>query len=139
MGTSPSLEVKDHGPTESKPLRFYLENDMSFFDKLNKEGLPFPMVRDPKIGLGSITATLVIVSSFLCIATISLAALSGIARVTSLFVNFAEAQQSLINAFNIAFQFFIACGSFYLGRKFQRNEKGALDVSGEDKSSDEAK
>ena len=32
-------------------------------DKLNKYGIPLPMVRDPKTGLGSVSLTLVFMSS----------------------------------------------------------------------------
>lgn len=33
---------------------------------LNSKGVPFPMVRDPKNGLGSITCTMVVVSFAIC-------------------------------------------------------------------------
>jgi hypothetical protein len=33
------------------------------FKKLNKYGIPFPMIRDPRTGLGSVSLTLVFLSS----------------------------------------------------------------------------
>jgi hypothetical protein len=33
------------------------------FKKLNKYGIPIPMIRDPRTGLGSVSLTLVILSS----------------------------------------------------------------------------
>ena len=33
------------------------------FKKLNKYGIPLPMIRDPRTGLGSVSLTLVILSS----------------------------------------------------------------------------
>lgn len=110
---------------------------MKLFDKWNEKGIPAPMVRDPKIGLGSITATLVVVSAGLCTLTILLVAASAVGKVAGVFLNFADAQQAFINAFNISFQFFIACGGFYLGRKFQRSDKGALGMDGNDDSQQE--
>jgi hypothetical protein len=120
---------------KEKPSLFsFVGTDMGLLDKWNKEGIPAPMIRDPKIGLGSITASLVVASAGLCALCIILVALSGVAKVSGLFLNFADAQQSLINAFNIAFQFFLACGGFYLGRKVMRDPKGQLDLGGGDDS-----
>jgi len=36
---------------------------ISFLNKLNKKGIPVPTVRDPKTGLGSVSLTLVFLSS----------------------------------------------------------------------------
>ena len=106
--------------------------------KFNSDGIPAPMVRDPKTGKGSITATLVVVSSGICGACCMLAILSALAKAGGVFSSFTEAQQAIQNAFGISFQFFLACGGFHLGHSFQRSEKGAINIQGDDKDGKES-
>jgi hypothetical protein len=95
---------------------------------LNSKGIPFPVIRDPNTGKGSVTATAFIVSSALCAGCAFLAAVSALAKLAGVFANFAEAQQAITNAFGLSFQFFLACGGFYLGRRIGRDSKGNVTV-----------
>ncbi len=99
-----------------------------FFSKINSNGIPVPTVRDPKTGQGSITASVVVVSAGLCSVCIVMTLLSALSKLAGVFDKFSESQQAFINAFNLSFQFFLASGSFYLGRKMQRDPKGQLGI-----------
>lgn len=44
-----------------------LKKWQAFVSKMNTNGIPLPTVRDPKTGIGSVSLTLVFVSSFLVI------------------------------------------------------------------------
>ena len=70
---------------------------------LNSKGLPLPMVRDPKTGLGSITATMVVVSFAICV----LGVLGRVAKVLD-GVDLTAAHSLLVISV-----------STYLGRKLQ--------------------
>src|SRR5271166_3331457 len=94
----------------------------------NSQGLPLPMVRDPKTGQGSVTTTLVVVSSGICTVCSLLAVLSAVSKLTGLFANFTEAQTAITNAFNLSFQFFLASGGLYVGRKMQRDNTGKIQI-----------
>ena len=109
-----------------------------FIAKLNSAGIPIPVARDPNTGKGSITATTYVISSGLCAMCAVMALLSAMAKLTGLFTDFANAQQAIMNAFGLSFQFFLACGGFYVGRRIGRGAKGEVTVD-EKASSDEPK
>lgn len=74
-----------------------LQSIKDFISKMNSAGAPMPVMRDPKTSIGSITATLVVLSSILVI--------------TSLVSK--KVDQSG------AVEFYIISLGAYLGRKFQ--------------------
>lgn len=75
----------------------------------NAKGIPLPMARDPKTGLGSITCTMVIVSFGIC----ALGVLGKVARIMD-GVDLTAAHSLLVISL-----------SAYLGRKFQSDNKTA--------------
>jgi hypothetical protein len=78
-----------------------IQSIKDFINKMNLAGVPMPVMRDPKTSLGSITATLVVLSSILMIVSLisSKVDKSG------------------------AVEFYVISLGAYLGRKFQT--KGA--------------
>ncbi len=95
-------------------------------NKCNELGVPLPTVRDPKTGKGSITATLVVISSGLI--TICILFMLGvfISRITNWFNLTDVTLASVKEAFSSAMQFYIASLAAYLGRKaslFKADEK----------------
>ena len=63
----------------------------------NNQGINLPVMRDPITGKGSISATLVVISSFFVILSLFVPAISN----------------------SGAFEFYIASATLYLGRKYQ--------------------
>ena len=103
-----------------------------FVDKMNSKGIPMPMVRDPKLGIGSITATLVIVASGLCSISIIIMMAVFFSKLTGLFV-INEATIGVLNdAFSSSIQFLIASVGAYLGRKMQK-DGSKVELDGEQK------
>lgn len=103
-----------------------------FVDKMNSKGVPMPMVRDPKLGVGSITATLVIVASGLCSVSIIIMMAVFFSKLTGLFV-INEATIGVLNdAFSSSIQFLIASVGAYLGRKMQK-DGSKVELDGEQK------
>lgn len=96
-----------------------LEAWKKFINHMNQHGIPVPMVRDPQTGRGSITATLVVVSSGLCSISILVMLLVFIAKVSEYFVITDATFASIKEAFSSALQFFIVSLAGYLGRKLQ--------------------
>lgn len=94
-------------------------------NKANSHGIPFPMIRDPKTGLGSITATLVIMSSGLASISIIMMLAVFIAKITDLFVLNENTFNAVKEAFSSSMQFFIASLAGYLGRRLQSDKKTA--------------
>lgn len=76
---------------------------------MNIVGVPLPVMRDPKTGKGSITATLVVMSSFLVM--------------VSLF--------SKVIVKSGAFNFYVVSLSGYLGRKMM-SDGSKMEISGDD-------
>lgn len=100
--------------------------------RANSHGIPLPMVRDPKTGRGSITATLVVLSSCLAALSIIMMLAVFVAKITSWFVLTDTTLSSVKEAFSASMQFYIASLAAYLGRKIQSN-KNAVSVSSEEK------
>jgi hypothetical protein len=85
---------------------------MAFADKMNKYGVPLPLVRDAKTGLGSVSLTLVFISfNVVLIGLVGkwAGALGGI---------------DITQALNL----FYACAALYWGRKFQGGNSSLGDV-----------
>jgi hypothetical protein len=89
-------------------------------DTANSKGIPMPMVRDPKSGLGSITATLVVVSSGLCAISILMMLAVFLSKMTAFFTLNDATFNIMKEAFSSSMQFFIAAIGAYLGRKMQK-------------------
>lgn len=75
----------------------------NFVNRLNQQGVPLPMLRDPKTGLASMTATLVFLS-------FNTALLGQLGKVTNLFGGVDLTQANYL--------FLLSLGA-YLGRRFQ--------------------
>lgn len=103
-----------------------------FVEKMNSQGIPMPMVKDPKTKEGSITATLVVMSAGLCTITILMMLGAVISKLSGAFRIDENTIPSMREAFYSSIQFLIASLGAYLGRKFQRDEKGAT-LDGESK------
>ena len=87
-----------------------------FVDNMNKKGIPIPTIRDPKTGAGSVTLTMVFMSFNVWMVSVvgkAAGALGGM-----------DSSQCL--------NMFVACAGLYLGRKFQKDEKG-VSVEGTEK------
>lgn len=95
----------------------YIESWKSFIGKLNEKGVPMPTIRDPKSGLGSVSLTLVFVSSLLVIIGI---------------VGKWSAKFGDIDMAN-AMQFFWTSCALYWGRKFQSKDSS---LSGDSENQD---
>jgi hypothetical protein len=108
----------------------------AFLNKSNHDGLPLPMARDPKTGKGSVTVTSYWISFNLCIFCALMFIVSVVARLTGSFAPEAETQAAIQNAASFAFQLYVACGSFYLGRKFQGDGK-TIDVQADKPDKDQ--
>lgn len=83
---------------------------------MNSNGIPIPMIRDPKSG-SSVSLTLVFISFNVWLVSIigkAAGALGGM-----------DPQQTL--------NMFMVCAGLYFGRKFQKDEKGAMTVEGNNK------
>lgn len=95
-----------------------LERWKKFVVDMNAKGIPVPMIRDAKTGLGSVSLTLVFLSFNMWVLSVigkAAGALGGISTSETL-------------------NMFMVCAGLYFGRKMQRNEKGTV-TSLEDKES----
>lgn len=90
-------------------------------DKANTKGIPVPVVRDPKTGMGSITATLVVVSSGLCAISILMMLAVFLSKMTAFFTLNDATFNIMKEAFSSSMQFFVAAIGAYLGRKMQKS------------------
>jgi hypothetical protein len=106
------------------------------FDKWNKYGLPLPMVRDPKISLGSITATMFWASFTMCMVAGVIFLVTALAHLTGVFIPGDATQEAIKNAASYFLELYVAAGSFYLGRKMQKNAKGEITLDAADPSKD---
>jgi hypothetical protein len=84
----------------------YWQKWLALVSKANSLGIPVPTIRDPKTGLGSVSLTLVFVSSLFVIAGI-------VGKWSAKFGDIDMAS---------AFQFFWTAVSLYWGRKFQSKD-----------------
>jgi hypothetical protein len=78
----------------------------SYIQKANELGVPIPVVRDPSTSKGSISATLVFISSIAVLASLVTAKVSN----------------------DYAFNLFLASCSLYFGRKFQTKSGTSVDT-----------
>lgn len=79
-------------------------------NKCNSHGIPVPLIRDPKSGLGSVSLTLAFLSFNVWLVSIigkAAGALGGI-----------DTAQTM--------NMVIICFSLYFGRKFQKDDKGII-------------
>lgn len=102
----------------------------AFVDKMNAQGIPLPTVRDPKSKEGSITATLVVVSSGLCSITILIMLGTCVAKLKSDFNLTPETTSQIHDAFMSSLEFLGMSLGAYLGRKMQRDDKGGITMDG---------
>ena len=84
--------------------------------KANLLGVPLPTIRDPKSGRGSVSLTLVFISFNFCI-------FAMVSKWSGDIGGIDPAQ---------AFNLFIACAGLYFGRKFQKDEKGIVNIDSKD-------
>lgn len=104
-----------------------------FVTKCNEKGIPVPMARDPKTKEGSVSLTMVVASFGLMAVCTGMAIGLVVNKFGGFFTDEASALAALKEAFFMAFQMStLSCG-LYWGRKFQRDEKGAVSVEGEKK------
>lgn len=97
-----------------------------FVNKTNEQGIPLPMVRAN--GKASITATLVIISSFMMAVPCAIMIATVITRIGGWFTLNEANQAQLMNAFSAAIQMHIAALGAYLGRGMQRGADGKVIV-----------
>ena len=93
-----------------------LEKWKQFVRDMNSKGIPVPMVRDGKTGVGSVSLTLVFASFNIWLVSIigkASGALGGI-----------DPSQTL--------NMFMVCAGLYFGRKFQKDSKGNITVEASD-------
>lgn len=90
----------------------------SFIREMNAKGIPVPTVRDPKTGFGSISLTLVFISSVIVIAGI-LGKTAGLLGGLDM---------------NTAMDFFWTATSLYFGRQFQTKSGRVFDSQEENQS-----
>jgi len=104
---------------------------LDFVNKMNSSGIPLPMVKDPKTKVGSVTTTLVIVSSGLCAISVLLMLGTCIAKIKSDFVLNTETAQEMHDAFMCSLEFLGMSLGAYLGRKMQGDAKGNITIEGD--------
>ena len=88
-----------------------IEAIRKFINKMNAMGIPMPMLRDPKTGVGSVMLTLLFISANMVI----------IALLNS-FANFFKGVDT-----SNSIEFFMICLGGYLGRKFQTKSGNTID------------
>jgi hypothetical protein len=97
--------VRDETISNQAAVQVVWDKLKSYIQKANELGVPLATVRDPATGRGSISATLVVVSSIAVLASL----------VTSKVSN------------SGAFEMFLASCSLYFGRKFQTKSGTSVD------------
>lgn len=88
-----------------------LDNIKAFIDRMNKSGIPVFTIRDPKTQIGSVTLTLVFISSLMVI--------------LSLIGSIAQKVKGI--DVNNAMEFFLISLGAYLGRKMQTKGGNSID------------
>jgi hypothetical protein len=102
------------------------EKYLEFVNNMNEKGIPLPMVRDPKVGKSSITATLVVVSSGLATISILLMIASIFAKLTTQFTLTDATMAQLKEAFWSSLYFLGTSLTAYLGRQYQIKDKSLI-------------
>lgn len=97
-----------------------LQDVRDFISRMNKAGVPMPLIRDSKTGQGSVSLTLVFLSSLY----VQLALLNSFAQLFK--------GVDIINAL----YWHGMCLSLYFGRSFKK-DGNKMDISGEDKPKSE--
>lgn len=98
----------------------------NFVNKMNEQGIPLPMVRAN--GKASVTATLVVISSFMMAVPCAIMIGTVVTRIGGWFTLNEANQAQLMNAFSAAIQMHIAALGAYLGRGMQRGADGKVIV-----------
>lgn len=97
-----------------------------FVNKMNETGIPLPMVRAN--GKASVTATLVVISSFMMVVPMAIMIGTVITKMAGVFTLTDANSAQLMNSFNAAIQMHIAALGAYLGRGMQRGADGKVIV-----------
>lgn len=98
-------------------MKDFINKWKKFIASMNSKGVPMPMIRDPKSGMGSVSLTLVFVSFNVWLISIigkAAGALGGM-----------DTNQTL--------NMFMVTAGLYFGRKFQKDEKGVIVETSENK------
>lgn len=107
-----------------------VEKWKEFVGKINSRGIPLPTVRDPKTGVGSVTVTLVVMSSGLCCISVLIMLGTCLAKMKSDFVLNPETASEIHDAFMSSLEFLGMSLGAYLGRKLQQDSKGNITLDG---------
>lgn len=99
-----------------------------FVNEANKRGIPVPTARDPKTGIGSVSFTLVCVSFGLMAICILMAMAMVVEKWTNFFGAMDTSLTTIKEAFSMSLQMAGLSAGLYFGRKFQKDEKGAISV-----------
>ena len=99
-----------------------------FISDMNEKGVPVPTARDPKTKMGSVSFSMVCVSFGLMAICCLLALAMVIDKWAGLFSAPETSISTLREAFLMAFQMAGLSAGLYWGRKFQRDEKGAVTI-----------
>lgn len=104
---------------ETKSLK---ERWLDFVNRMNKYGVPVPVVRDPRTGKGSVTAALIVFSAGLFGVCILFMLAMAVGKWAGFFVVTDIAAAQVKTAADYSFQFLLAALGGYLGRHFQKGE-----------------
>lgn len=96
-----------------------LEKWKEFVAKMSARGIPLPMVRDPKTGMGSVSLTMVVVSFGLLTVSTMLALGLVVSKWAKLYIAPEASLTTLKEAFSMSFQMAGISIGLYFGRKFQ--------------------
>jgi hypothetical protein len=94
-----------------------LERWKKFVNDMNSKGVPVPMIRDGKTGMGSVSLTLVFLSFNLWVVSV-------VGKWSGQFGGISPSE---------TLNMFMVCAGLYFGRKMQKDPKGAISVESEDK------
>lgn len=97
-------------------LKALFDRWKNFVCDMNAKGVPVPMIRDAKTGMGSVSLTLVFLSFNIWIVSI---------------VGKWSGQLGGINPTE-TLNMFMVCAGLYFGRKMQKDPKGAISVDAPD-------
>jgi hypothetical protein len=103
-------------------LNQFKEKWIVFVNRMNKYGIPMPVVRDPRTGKGSVTAALVVFSAGLFGFCILFMLASTIAKWAGFFALTDLSLTQVKTAADYSFQFLLAALGGYLGRHLQKGE-----------------
>lgn len=105
-----------------------LEKWKSLVGNMTKKGIPLPMVRDPKTGEGSITATMMWISFNLSVVVIIFKVSLAIMKLLKIIPSVDESVISVLNGIDSgpALQLFLICSGLYLGRRMGVSKDGKV-------------